>query len=102
MAAGAGMINILEIVQTSIKEKRFCVTIPWVSEFLKLMAWDGTIRSVHSNYQAPRGSSKAVHSAAVAAAGTAVHQEVACVHYLVALLFADRQILERESMSSNR
>lgn len=91
-ANGLGAVNLLEIVQQSIREKYFCLTIPWVSEFLKLMAWDSMIPLANSH----TGPIK------VGSTSGAVHQELACVQYLVALLFADRQILERETMSSNR
>lgn len=94
----SGKVNLLDIVQTSMREKRLCLTIPWVAEFLKLMAWDGTIVACAS-------TSTVTKTANLTIGGNAsggVHQEIACVQYLVTLLFADRQILEKETMSSNR
>ena len=95
-AGGLGIVNLLDIVQSSIREKRFCLTVPWVTEFLKLMSWDGTIAFVNGTARRPPVHRSGLLDVAV------INQELACVQYLVTLLFADRQVLESETMSSNR
>ena len=97
----SGAINLLELVKRSVREKRFCLTVVWVTEYLKLMTWDGVMRLTCGGLlTASRSDSERGRKGSTVTTG--FQEQLSCLQYLIALLFADRRIFEREEMSSNR
>lgn len=119
----ANSLPLTSIMIESLQEKRFCLTLPWVTEYLKLMVWDFSLKISASikqsnnlsnfvknqQYQSPKvistrflGSNFDVKPTYSGVASSPIIPELSSIQFLLSLLFSARSILQKDIMSTNK
>lgn len=107
---------LVDVMKKALRERRFCLTLPWIAEFLKVMLWDYS--TIHSGGKdssvsvphSPRTSLTRQSSWTPGrGAGDAskppsspIPSDLAAVQFLMSLFLSERKTLSKEMSSTNR
>lgn len=109
---------LVDVMKKALRERRFCLTLPWVAEFLKIMLWD--YATIHAGTKdsgggmvpnSPRVSltrqsswtpSRPGGEASCKSSQSSVPSDLAAVHFLMSLFLSERKTLSKETLSTNR
>jgi hypothetical protein len=108
-------LPLVDVMKKALHERRFCLTLPWIAEFLKIMLWDySTLHasakdssitvplsprvslSRQSSWTPGRGAGDASKSA------SSIPSDLAAVQFLMTLFLSERKTLSKETASTNR